>query len=217
MRTQKILKPDGKTVVIYDYREKEVAELIKNLGAVVIERPLDVGDFSTSKETVIERKTHSDFVSSIIDGRLFDQAERMKDNFENAIMIIEGNSDRGINENALRAAVACMIVNFGITLLTTKNPLDTAKAIYWIAKREQDEKKPVAFKTGKKPVDSKRLQEFIVAGIPGISSVLAKRLLEKFGTVEKVFAAKEKDLVKVERVGKKLAKNIREVLTKKYG
>jgi len=217
MKTQKILKPEGKVVVICDYREREVAELIKNLGALVVEKPLDVGDFATSKETVIERKTHSDFVSSIIDGRLFEQAENMKDNYENAILIIEGNSDRGINDNALRAAIACMIVNFGITLLTTKNPYDTAKTIYWIAKREQGEKKPVAFKTGKKPADSKRLQEFIVASIPGISSVLAKRLLGKFGTVENVFTASEKELVKVEKIGKKLAKKIRDILTKKYG
>jgi len=216
MKTQKVLKHEEKVMVIYDYREREVAELLKKLGAVASEQPLDVGDFATSKETVIERKTHSDFVSSIIDGRLFEQAERMKDNYDNAVMIIEGNSDRGINENALRGAIASMVIDFGITLLTTKNPYDTAKTIYWIAKREQAAGKPVAFKTGKKPADSKRLQEFMVASIPGVSTVLTKRLLERFGTVEKVFTASEKELVNVERIGKKLAKKIKDVLTKKY-
>jgi len=214
---QKVLKHEEKVTVIYDYREREVAELLKKIGAAVSEQPLDVGDFATSKETVIERKTHSDFVSSIIDGRLFEQAERMKDNYDNAIMIIEGNSDRGINENALRGAIASMIIDFGITLLTTKNPYDTAKTIYWIAKREQAAGKPVAFKTGKKPADAKRLQEFIIASIPGVSTILAKRLLERFGNVEKVFTASEEELVNVERIGKKLAKKIKDVLTKKYG
>ena len=217
MKTQNVLRPDGKILIIYDYREREIAELLKKLGAAVSEQPLDIGDFATSKETVIERKTHSDFVSSIIDGRLFEQAERMKDNYDNAIMIIEGNSDRDINENALRGAIASMVVDFGITLLNTKNPYDTAKAIYWMAKREQAGGKAVAFKTGKKPADVKRLQEFMIAGMPGVSSVLAKRLLEKFGTVEKVFTAKEKNLTDVERIGKKLAKKIRDVTTKKYG
>jgi Fanconi anemia group M protein len=216
MKTQKVLKPEEKVMIIYDYREREIAELLKKLGAAVSEQPLHVGDFATSKETVIERKTHSDFISSIIDGRLFEQAEKMSDNYDKAIMIIEGNSDRGINENALRGAIACMIVNFGITLLTTKNPFDTAKAIYWIAKREQDDGKPVAFKIGKKPADFKRLQEFIIASIPGVSVVLSKRLLERFGTVEEVFAASEKELTDVDRIGKKLAKRIRYVLTKKY-
>lgn len=217
MKTQKVLKPDGKILIIYDYREREIAELLKKLGAVVSEQPLDVGDFATSKETVIERKTHSDFVSSIIDGRLFEQAERMKDNYDNTIMIIEGNSDRGISENALRGAIASMIVDFGITILATKNPYETAKTIYWIAKREQVGGKAVAFKTGKKPVNVKRMQEFMVASIPGVSSVLAKRLLDRFDTVEKVFTADEKNLTDVERIGKKLAKRIRDVLTKKYG
>ena len=100
METQRILKPDNKIVVIADYREKEVIGHLKNLGASVNEMSLKVGDFACSSNgIVIERKTHSDFVSSIIDGRIFEQLKYLKENYEKPVVIVEGFSDREINEN----------------------------------------------------------------------------------------------------------------------
>jgi len=217
LETQKILKP-SKVVVIADYREKEVIQHLKSLGAIVNEMSLEVGDFVCSEGRIaVERKTHSDFVSSIIDGRIFEQAKLLKENFERPVILIEGYSNREIGENALKAALASMIVDFGISLISTRNPYDTARTIYWIAKKEQEEnRKEVGFKVKKKPKELKLLQERIVASIPGVSSVLSKRLLECFGSVEKVFSANEEELKKVKGIGEKLASKIRKVLTEKY-
>jgi len=214
---QVLLKPEGKIVIVCDYREGETINLLEKIGASVNKTNLEVGDFVCSQRIVIEKKTHSDFISSIIDGRIFDQVKNMKDNFEKPIVLIEGYSTREINENALRAALASLIVDYGISLINTRNPLDTAKTIYWIAKREQQEMKhEVAFKVGKKPEDEKKLKEFIISGIPGISTVLSKRLLEHFESVEKIFIASEDELKSVSGIGEKLAKKIRKVLTEKY-
>jgi Fanconi anemia group M protein len=217
METQKILKPN-KIVIFADYREKETIEHLKKMDIILTETNLEVGDFVLSdSRVVIERKTHSDFVSSIIDGRLFEQAKTMKDNFSNPVIIIEGSSNRYINENALRAAIASLITKFNISLLNTKNSLDTAKTIYWVAKKEQEEDKhSVSIKVGKKPKETHKLQEQIVSSLPNINSVISKRLLEHFGTVEKVFSADEKELRKVKGVGKKLANRIRKILSEKY-
>ncbi len=217
METQKILKP-SKIVVIADYREKDVIQCLNSMNVVVNEMKLEVGDFICSEKRIaIERKTHSDFVSSIIDGRIFEQAKLLKENFERPLILIEGYSNRKISENALKAAIATLIVDFGISLISTRNPYDTARSIYWIAKKEQEEnKKEVGFKVKKKPKDLKLLQERIVASIPGVSSILSKRLLQHFGSVEKVFNAKEEDLRKVKGIGEKLASKIRKVLTEKY-
>jgi Fanconi anemia group M protein len=214
---QVLLKPEGKIVVVCDYRERETTELLEKLGTIVNKRNLEVGDFVCSQRVVIERKTHSDFISSIIDGRVFDQAKNLKDNFENPVIIIEGYSTREINENAFKAAIATLVVDYRISLINTKNPLDTAQTIYWIAKKEQEETKhKLAFKIGKKPEDAKKMKEFIASGIPGISTVLSKRLLEHFGSVEKIFVAKEEDLRAVKGIGEKLAKKIRKILAEKY-
>lgn len=216
METQKLLKPEGGVVIVSDYREKEVTEHLKKLGAIINERALNVGDFVCSERAVIERKTYNDFVSSIIDGRVFEQADALKKNFDKPIILIEGYSDRQINENALKGAIASLLIDFGVSLLTTRNPLDTAKTIYWIAKKEQFEGRGVSIKVGKKPKEMKKLQEFIVASIPGISLTLAKRLLDHFGCVEKIFVADEVELKKVKGIGNKLAEKVRKVLTAKY-
>jgi len=216
METQKLLKPYGKILIVADYREREIISLLKGLGAIVKEDNLQVGDFLASSRTVIERKAHNDFISSIIDGRMFEQMENMEKNYEKRIVLIEGYSDRFINENAYKAAIATLATN-GITLLSTKSHYDTAKTVFWIAKKEQIENKiPIAVKVGKKPVDSKKQKEFLIAALPGISDVLAKRLLKEFGSVEKIFAATEDELKKVKGLREKTAKTIRKLITTKY-
>ncbi|MBI4010607.1 MAG: hypothetical protein HY361_05525 [Candidatus Aenigmarchaeota archaeon] len=217
MDTQKILKPDEKVVIISDYREKEIIDLLKNLGANVNEMSLEVADYICSDRICVERKTHDDFVNSIIDGRLFAQAKNLSENFEKPILIVEGYSNREISENALKGAVASLVSDFNITLLNTRNHHDTAKTIFWIAKKEQQElNHAVSFKVGKKPKDTRRLQEEIVGSIPGISKILSKRLLEHFGNIEKIVIAEEHELKKVKGVGQKLAKRIKNILTKYY-
>lgn len=217
MQSQKILKPAGKTVVVCDYREREVCEALKLFGAIVNKASLNVGDFVCSDRVVVERKDHSDFVGSIIDGRIFEQAQRMKDEFEKPMFVIEGNSNRDININALKAAIATLVTNFNASVISTKNPKDTALTIFWLAKKEQHEcGRGISIKVGKKPKDERKLQEQIVCGLPGISTVMCKRLLEHFGSVEKVFSASEEELKEVKGVGKKLSSRIRKILEKNY-
>jgi Fanconi anemia group M protein len=214
LETQKLLKPEGKIVIVSDYREKEVIEHLKKLGAVVNEQALEVGDHICSEEVGIERKTYDDFVSSIIDGRIFEQAESLRKNFEKPMVIIEGYSNRQVNENVLKAAIASLLIDFSVSLLTTKNPMDTAKTIFWMAKKEQSAGGGISIRVGKKPKEMKKLQEFVVASIPGISTVLAKRLLQQFGSIEKIVTADVAELQKT--VGKKKGETVKKVLSAKY-
>lgn len=218
METQKILKPSNKIVILADYREKEVIDHLRKLNANVNEMKLEVGDFVCSANGIsIERKTHSDFIASIIDGRIFEQLKLMKENYHRPILIVEGYSNREINENALKATMATLITKFNTTFINTKNSFDTARMIFWIAKKEQEDfKQSLGFKQGKKPKDIKKLQEFILSSIPGVSTILAKRLLEHFGNIESVIVAKESDLIKVRGVGSRLAKKIKKLLITKY-
>ena len=217
METQKILKADGRIVILADYRERELISNLEDLGAKVNTMNLEVGDFIVSDRVAFERKDHSDFVSSIIDGRIFEQAENLRKNYAKPIIIIEGNSNREITDNALKATIATLLTNYDVSLVNTKNERDTAKVIFWTAKKEQEEnKKSLVFKVGKKPKEIGRLQEEIVASLPGISNVLAKRLLKEFGSIEKIFSASEEDLSKVKGVHRKLANKIKSVLIKKY-
>ena len=216
MEFQKILKPREKVVIICDYREREVISHLRELGALINEQALEIGDFICSERVGIERKSYDDFVNSVISGRMFEQAKNLK-NFEKPLIIIEGYSTRKINDNALKAAIATLLIDFSMPVLRTSNPKDTARIIYWIAKKEQIEtKKEIGIKVGKKPKEIKELQEFIICSLPGISRVLGRRLLEKFGTLEKVFTASERELARVKGISKNLAKKIRKILTSKW-
>jgi Fanconi anemia group M protein len=216
MKTQKLLKLKEKIIIVSDYREKKVIEYLKRLGAKVNEQALETGDFVASEKICIEKKTGNDFVSSIIDGRIFEQVSTLKRNFEKPIIIVEGYPTRKINENALKGAIASLLTDFGVSVLITKDALDTAKTIYWIAKKEQMGKgRGVSIKIGKKPKKIKKLQEFVVSSIPGISTKTADRLLQKFGSIKEIFNASPKDLEKI--VGRKKAEKIWKIVNAKYG
>jgi Fanconi anemia group M protein len=89
--------------------------------------------------------------------------------------------------------------------------------LYSIAKREQvKEKREPRVRAERKPPSLKALQEYIVAGLPFVNRVLARRLLKVFGTVERVFSASEKELQQVDGIGKKISKQIRRVLAEPY-
>ena len=79
-----------KQKVIIDYREKNslvVSELVK-LGFEVEIKELKVADYLV-KDVAIERKTVSDFISSMINQRLRSQLEELQQ-YPNKLLIIEG-------------------------------------------------------------------------------------------------------------------------------
>ena len=81
--------------IVVDEREKKsgIPDLLKGLGINLEMKVLPVGDYIVGPETIIERKTISDLVSSIFDGRLFDQCDRLKEHYQFPILLIEGDID----------------------------------------------------------------------------------------------------------------------------
>jgi Fanconi anemia group M protein len=68
----------------------------------------------------------------------------------------------------------------------------------------------------RKPDSLAREQEFVVAGLPLVDTVIARRLLKAFGTVERVFLASDKELQNVEGIGKKISERIRKLVSAPY-
>ena len=102
-------------------------------------------------------------------------------------------------------------------MLFSNDARETAQFIYLIAKREQEErKKEVSLRGEKKALTLGERQRLIVEGLPNVSATLAKRLLKHFGSVESVFTATEEELMEVEGIGEKKAKEIRRVITAPY-
>lgn len=139
---QHILKPKNQVIIFADFREEGsgIKDLMEEMGVNVKDMDLKVGDYICSDRVCVERKTSDDFINSIIDRRIFKQAEELIDNFTKPVIIIEGNYFReSMNENAIKAALSSLILDYGISVITIKDEEDTAKTIYWLAKREQIE------------------------------------------------------------------------------
>lgn len=210
---------NDKVVIKVDKRETRsgIKDYLLNCGCVVEEENLQIADYIVSDRVAIERKTYSDMVSSIMDGRLFSQVKELTNNFEKPIILIEGfECFIGFNENALFGALSAIAIDFGVPTVWTKNKMESAKFIYQAAKREQIEtRRSVPVRVNKKGRNLIEEQEILISGLPSVNSVLSKRLLEKFGTPKKVFTASEKNLMRVEGVGEKKAKRFFELLNSK--
>lgn len=221
----KVLDPTPKKeelpVVFADTREGN-SKVIRHLSEMEIDvkvQAMAVGDYQVSDEVVIERKTAKDFVDSIVDKRLFKQARSLMEEFKRPLIILEGDDlyNGMINPNAIRGSIASIALDFGISIIPTRNAQDTAAMIKRIAIREQSgEKTPIQIRTDKKPVNLWEQQLFIIESLPNIGPVNAKNLLEHFGTVANIINVSESQLQEVEGIGKKTAANIRKVVDSKY-
>ena len=214
--------PQNQELVVYvDSREgnSKVIRALDTIGVKVKVNTMSVADYQVSEEVAIERKTAKDFVDSIVDKRLFKQARMMMEEFKKPIMILEGDDFYSgfINPNAIRGAMTSIALDYGISIIPTRTAEDTAAMLKRIAIREQKgEKRSIQIRTERKPQNLWEQQLFIIESLPNIGPVHAKRLLEHFGSVKAVLDADEKKLQEVEGIGKKTAKNIREVVEGKY-
>ena len=216
--------PTEKVLVYADSREtpSQINSYIEELGAIVSCKQLKVGDYIASDRVGIERKTVTDFVSSIMNQRLFRQLEELSSSFESPVLIIEGNPEllwheNGMHPNALRGALASITVDYKVPIIWTRNSKQTAAQIHWIARREQSKaRNSISIRGEKMPLDRPGQQEYLVAGLPFVNTKLSRRLLEQFGSVKKVFNARPERLMKVEKIGEKKARQIFELINSDY-
>lgn len=202
--------------IIMDHREQPggVARHLYALGVLVEAKQLEVGDFVLSDRVAVERKSAADFLDSLVDGRLFPQLKALQA-YPRPIVIVEGEGlygQRNLSAEAIAGALASITLDHGIPVLQTRDALETARFLVAIAKREQQrDGRKIALRPGKPLADVDR-QLFLLAGLPGVSDVLARRLLEQFGSVAAAFNAPVRELAAVEGVGPAKASEIRRVL-----
>ncbi len=213
----------GQEIKIFvDTRESKsgIAKELIELGVKIDLQQLEIADYILSSRVGVERKDVADLSQSIIDGRLFPQLIALKRNYEKPILIIEGDTlygHRALNPEAIRGAISSIVVNYDIGLIWSRNPKDTARFLRNIAKREQihSDKTPL-IRTEKAPTDPAELLEFIVAGFPKINTVLARRILNKFASLENFFNASAEELQELKGIGKKMSNEILEIIKMKY-
>ena len=205
--------------VIVDRRERnsELIGRLESLGVEVELRTLPVGDYVLSDRVCIERKTTSDFESSIMSGRLFEQVGRLVEAYDAPIMVIEDNDGFRLPERVIKGAIASLYVDYGIQVLGSSGCLDTAEIISDIARREQDgRRREPSLKGAARAYTDRQFQEYVIGNLPGIGPKLARSLLVHFKSVRNIANAGIKELMEVEKIGRKKAENIHRTVNEEY-
>ena len=203
--------------MVIDERERKsgIPDLIKQIGVKVETMNLPVGDYIVAPETIVERKSVNDFISSVFDGRLFDQCSRLKEHFEHPAIVIEGNVDEidKITENPLvfYGAMSSVVLDFKIPVIPTPNASHTAKLLISMCARQGAVKGPFLKKI-RKSGDLKQQQLSILCSLPGVGEKLATRMLEKFGSTSNSLNASSVELSKINGMGDARAQKIRKIL-----
>lgn len=220
---QQKLEDFEKPTIYVDNREKgnDVSKKIIDLGGKIQLQQLETADYIVSSKCGIEYKKGDDFLSSLLDGRLLSQVAALSKNFEKPIIIVESHEDiykvRNIHPNAIRGLIATINVDFRIPIIYTKNSEETANMIFSIAKREQDEtNKDFQLHFNKKRMTDDEKREYFIAAIPEIGTTLARELLIKLGSVEKVVNASLEELEGTSGIGKIKAKKIKNLFNGLY-
>jgi len=203
--------------IIIDERERKsgIPDLLRAVGINIEMKTLPVGDYIVAPETIVERKSIRDLVSSVFDGRLFDQCTRLKEHYQFPIILLEGNVDEinEITENPLifYGAVSTIALDFKIPIIPTPSADHTAKLLVSLCSRKETPKGPFLKKI-KKSSNVQKQQLAALSSLPGVGEKLAIRMLKKFGSPLRVFNANLAELTKVEGLGAARAKKIKNML-----
>jgi len=213
-------KKDAPTIIA-DHREKTsgVLKALIDKDADIELRQLEIGDYQLSDRVVVEYKTVPDFVNSIIDGRLLSQLRRLR-SWPRPVIVIEGEEDlygiRQVHPNAILGMLGTITVGYNIPVLFTRTPQETAALFLSIAKKECERTPKEYSGHAQKPQTVTEQQEYLVASLPNVGPSLAKRLLAHFTTIAALTNATEAELMAVEKVGKKTAKELHDLLHTPY-
>jgi len=221
LRSIKKVKGAENFEVICDNREtaSPVVRSLSLMGVSLKLEQLPCADYVISERVGIERKSAKDFNDSIIDGRLFTELSQLVENFSRPILILEGDpfKDSNISENALYGAITSIMLNLGISIYKTDDSVETAQFLFQLAKKEQSStKSSLKLRFDKAPIETSRLLEYIVAGIPGVNTLRAKNLLKELKTLQNIFLSDIPDLTKIENIGKNIAQQIYKISRYKY-
>ena len=183
--------------VIVDTREHKLQKILaQRKDRITYEvKQLEVADIVITKDVAIERKEGSDYVSSISDGRLFEQLVRLKDAYPIPILIIEGLNDKvmnntGMSITSIYGALAFVSYKLGISVIPTRHISDTAITIERIAYREQvKDDMPIFSRRAPKSLSKEEKRVFIIEGLLDTGPKKAQLLIEKFKTPYQVFKA----------------------------
>lgn len=207
-------------LVVDCHEPEDLVDLLRAAGVPLEVQKLHPADFIVGS-VAVERKSVRDFFNSLIQQRLFEQVNRLRETYACALLVLEGDISyfRELkNPAAFWGAYASISVDFGVPIVQTPTKADTAAFLATLHRRESKAGRgaQVRFKPRSELMTLPERQKFAVQGLPRVGDQLSENLLERFGTVRNIYLARERDLLRVPLIGKKIAREIEEFLDAPY-
>jgi Fanconi anemia group M protein len=205
--------------IIVDYREKNslLYYELKDKNFEIEDKNLKVADYIV-RDIAIERKTVSDFLSSMINKRLINQLKELQQ-YPKRLLIIEGLDEQelyaernisSLHPNAIRGFLLSILLSYNVPIIFSKDYKDTAQFILLLAKRKA---RPASLNVNKRFLDNNERLQFILEGFPGIGPQTAKKILNKYKSLKNIANVEEEELKKL--IGKK-AEIFKKILNFEY-
>lgn len=188
-------------------------ELLTELGAEIEVMSLTAGDYVVGDDTIVERKAVLDLHGAVRRGHLWAQLAKLRSACPFPYLLVEGRSidgaGRGLHPNAIRGACLA-VIDQGVPLLRSDDRADSARWLHRLATRCQREARSPDLPplVPRATVAPRSVQEAMLAAVPGISTIIARALLERFGSVVAIATASHDGLLEVPGVGVERARAI---------
>lgn len=219
MRTNPIPKP---TRLLVDNREPaRMVDLLRTVENLELSGAnLEAGDYVVPDRLVIERKTVTDFVTSITEDekRLFHQTEAMATSEMMGVLLIEGDiyAQQRMALPQIAGALSFIAVIQRVSIIPT---LGLEHSAMMIAKLVRHAVHGLGYDLGLRgsaPRDPAKAAAFLLEGLPGVSASRARALLAHFGSLQAIALASEAQLREIEGIGPKTAKLIFETFATRH-
>lgn len=217
LKTEPPSSPDHTLIVDSRETNSGIMKMLTEAGVPFRSEQLACGDYKTGPY-LIERKAVSDLVISIMDGRLFEQAEAICGAAERPMLLIEGDLRQHrsqLSEESLLGAISSITVFWGIQLVALPDAMTTSR---FVARLHQHVTKGLGYEIATRVAKPKiappdgALSQYLVCGLPGVGPELARKLLLHFGSAQAVFMADEEALRKCKGCGAITAQKIVQAL-----
>ncbi|MEM3086698.1 MAG: ERCC4 domain-containing protein [Halobacteria archaeon] len=208
--------PNPPAAVVADHRESRsgVPDLLRRCHNLpVLMRPLPAGDYLLPGGLAVERKRTWDLLASFHDGRLNRQGAALKLCYFRALLVVEGPGAHSLVHGRLQAAMARWAVRWQVPVLCTRRKSGTASLLASLCEPGGPPPGVPAPPWVRKHRDPRGGGLRLVLQLPGVGPVLARRLLEEFGSPAGVLSAGRMELARVPGVGRRRARKIWRIAT----
>ena len=214
--------------IYLDYREKKILKYVVEISGYTEITNLPVGDILISTKNggfLVERKSAWDFIESMKNNRLWEQLRRMQTEevlgikISRRALLICGLLtpvliESGIKWNNVMGAFMEIQFNYGIPIFHAEDETSLREFLRILIKRENEGKNLGEIKKlwarvpARREMSEEEWKIYSLSSLPFIGEATAKKLLSKFGSIEKIARASIVELKKVEGIGDKKARKI---------